>query len=41
MIMQRPLRFGDNTRAHPSVADKDDGLEGVGEAAQVAALFFC
>lgn len=41
VIVQRPLRLGDDTRAHPGVADKNDGFEGVGEAAQVAALFFC
>jgi len=41
VIMQGSLRFGDNTRTHPGIADEDDRLEGVGEAAQVAALFFC
>ena len=41
VIMQGSLRLGDDTRAHPGIADEDDRLEGVGEAAQVAALFFC
>ena len=41
VIMQRPLRLGDDRRAHAGVADEDDRFERMGEPTQVPALFFC
>ena len=41
VIVQGPRRLGDHGLGEAGVADQDDGFEGVGEAAQVAALFFC
>lgn len=41
MVMQSTLCLSHDARANPGVANQDDGFERVGEAAQVAALFFC
>jgi 23S rRNA (uridine2552-2'-O)-methyltransferase len=40
VIQQRALCLGDDAVTDAGIADQDHGLEGVGEAAQVAALFF-
>jgi hypothetical protein len=40
VIPQRPLGFGDHAGADAGSADENQGFQGVGEAAQVAALFF-
>ena len=40
MVPECALGLGDNAVADAGIADQDHGLQGVGEAAQVAALFF-
>jgi len=40
VIVQGPLGLGNDALADPAIADENHGLQGVGEPAQVAALFF-
>ena len=40
VVVQRALGFSDHPRTDAGIADQDHGLQGMGQAAQVAALFF-
>lgn len=40
VVVQGPLRFGHDALTDTGIAHQDDGLEGMGQTAQVATLFF-
>lgn len=40
VVVQCPFGFADHSRRDTGISDQNHGLEGVGEAAQVASLFF-